>query len=325
MFILGIETSCDETSIGIVKDNQLLVNLIASQEKIHACFGGIVPELASRAHLEKIVPIFNVALKRAKVSPEQIDAIGVTNTPGLKGSLMVGVAFANGLGYRLEKPVYNVNHLSAHLAACYFDSFIQFPALGLVISGGHTSLFLLRSHTDMKLIGKTRDDACGEVFDKVGRMLNLPFPGGAYIEKLAQNGNEKRIKFPKAYIKDSLDFSFSGIKTAVYYYISKHGIENSADIAASFQKTMTDSILAKINDAIDLYPVRNFLFGGGVIRNNYMRNRIMDYLARQNIKAIIPESSLCADNGGKIAIFTRYLILSGAKPHRYRISVVPTQ
>ena len=325
MFILGIESSCDETSIGIVKDTQLIVNLIASQEEIHASFGGIVPELASRAHLEKIAPIFNIAIKRAGISPEQIDAIGVTHAPGLKGSLLIGVAFAEGLGYSLKKPVYSVNHLYAHLAACYLDSSIQFPALGLVISGGHTSLFLLHSHTDLKLIGKTRDDACGEVFDKVGRMLNLPFPGGAYIEKLAQKGNEKKIKFPKAYIKDSLDFSFSGIKTAVYYYISKHGIENPSDIAASFQKTMVDSILAKINDALDLYPVKNFLFGGGVIRNKYMRTRIESNLAERSVKSIIPEPSLCADNGGKIAIFTRYLILSGAKPQPYRISVVPTQ
>ncbi len=325
MIIAGIETSCDETSVGILSDSRILVNLIASQEKIHMQFGGIVPELASRAHLEKIVPLFNEALKRAKISTDQIDVFGVTNKPGLKGSLLIGVGFAESIGYALKKPVYNVNHLHAHIAACFLNRKISFPALGLVVSGGHTSLFLLTSHTEFVHIGRTRDDACGEVFDKVGRMLNLPFPGGASIERLAARGNENRIKFPVAYIRDCLDFSFSGIKTAVYYYISKKGTENAADIAASFQKAMVDSILLKLEDALSLYPVQNFLFGGGVVRNNYLRRKLESFLKNKKVQPIIPEPELCMDNGAKIAILTEHLVLKGIKPDPYRICVLPTK
>lgn len=325
MIILGIETSCDETSVGILNGSKLEVNLIASQEKIHMKFGGIVPELASRAHLEKIIPLFNEALKQAKILPSQIDAFGVTNTPGLKGSLLVGVAFAESIGYAMKKPVYNINHLYAHLAANYLYEEIEFPALGLVISGGHTSLFLLKGYTTFISIGKTRDDACGEVFDKVGRMLNLPFPGGAHIENLAKNGDEEKIKFPVAYIKNSFDFSFSGIKTAVYYYISKNGLKDAADIAAAFQKAVVESILLKISDVIKAYPVKHFLFGGGVIRNQYLREKLNKHLIKQKIKPIIPDKTLCMDNGGMVAILTRYMILEGIKPPNYKICVYPTK
>jgi len=325
MVILGIETSCDETSVGILKNSQLVANLIASQENLHSRFGGIVPEIASRAHLEKIVILFNCALKKAGISSEEIDAIGVTNEPGLKGSLMIGVSFATGLAYALKKPVYHVNHLHAHLAACYLNQNISFPALGLIISGGHTNLYLLRNHTNFHLIGKTRDDACGEVFDKVGRMLNLPFPGGIHVEKLAQKGDEKKLKFPVAYIRNSLDFSFSGIKTAVYYYILKNGIKNPADIAASFQKAITDSIIMKINDAINMFEVKDFLFGGGVIRNEYLRKKITEHLSKKGVRPVICPPDLCTDNGGKVAILTSYIISAGKKPSPYKILVYPTK
>ncbi|HOC02675.1 MAG TPA: tRNA (adenosine(37)-N6)-threonylcarbamoyltransferase complex transferase subunit TsaD, partial [bacterium] len=177
MIIVGIESSCDETSVGIVSNKNIVANMIASQDEIHATFGGVVPELASRAHIERITPMFNQCLKEAKIDLSQIDAFGVVNKPGLKGSLMIGVGFTEGIGYTLRKPVYNINHLHAHIAACYTDINIQFPALGLVVSGGHTTLFLIKNYTDFTTLGETRDDACGEVFDKVGRMINLPFPG----------------------------------------------------------------------------------------------------------------------------------------------------
>ncbi len=325
MIIAGIESSCDETSAGIVRDRKILANLIASQEKIHASFGGVVPELASRAHLEKISGLFNLSLKKAGISSSQIDAFGVVNRPGLKGSLMIGVSFAEGIGYALKKPVYNVNHLHAHLAACYTDPEIQFPALGLVISGGHTSLFLIKNHTELVSLGKTRDDACGEVFDKVGRMMNLPFPGGAHVEKIAQKGNEKKIRFPRAYIRNSLDFSFSGIKTAVYYYISKHGLKNLPDIAAGFQKAIVDSIIKKIDDALEIYDVRTMLFGGGVIRNDYLRNRITQHLSKKKIHAAIPDPQMCIDNGAMVAILTDYMISAGIEPQPYVINVCPTK
>lgn len=325
MIIAGIESSCDETSIGITKDRKIIVNLIASQEKIHAAFGGVVPELASRAHLEKITGLFNLCLKKTKITAQQIDAFGVVNEPGLKGSLMIGASFAEGIGYALKKPVYNINHLHAHLAACYTDPEIQFPALGLVISGGHTSLFLVKSHIAFSLIGKTRDDACGEVFDKVGRMMNLPFPGGVYVERIARKGDEKKIKFPCVYIRNSLDFSFSGIKTAVYYYISKHGLKNPADIAASFQKAVADSIIRKIDDALNIYTVKSMLFGGGVIRNNYLRNRITKHLKLKKIYISIPQPQMCIDNGAMVAILTEYIISAGIKPQPYIINIYPTK
>ncbi|MCX7706199.1 MAG: tRNA (adenosine(37)-N6)-threonylcarbamoyltransferase complex transferase subunit TsaD [bacterium] len=325
MIVVGVETSCDETSIGITRDSKILVNLIASQEKIHSRFGGIVPELASRAHLEKIVPLFNTGLKETGLKVDQIDVFGVTNTPGLKGSLLVGAAFTHSLAYALCKPIYNVNHLYAHIAACFIDKNISFPALGLVISGGHTNLFLLRSYTKFIPLGKTRDDACGEVFDKVGRMLNLPFPGGAHVEKIALKGDENRIKFPVSRITNSLDFSFSGIKTAVYYHILKNGIINPEDIAASFQKAVTDSILIKIEDALKLHPVKHFLFGGGVIRNNYLRNKIEEKLKEKNVRPIIARPDLCMDNGAKVAIFTYYLVFEKYKPDPYAINVLPTK
>jgi len=325
MVIIGIETSCDETSIGILKDSQLAANLIASQETLHSRFGGIVPEIASRAHLEKIAILFRYALEKTGIVSEKIDAIGVTNKPGLKGSLMIGVSFATGLAYALKKPVYHINHLHAHLAACYLNQNISFPALGLIISGGHTNLYLLRDHINLHLLGKTRDDACGEVFDKVGRMLNLPFPGGMHVEKLAQKGDEKKLNFPVAFIKDSFDFSFSGIKTAVYYYIMKHGIKNAPDIAASFQKAITDSIIMKINDAIEMFKVKDFLFGGGVIRNEYLRKKIIEHLSKKGVRAIMSPPDLCMDNGGKIAILTSYMIAARKKPSPYKILVYPTK
>ncbi len=325
MIIAGIETSCDETSIGILKDTEILANLTATQELIHTNFGGVVPELASRAHLEKIVPIFQKAVEKSNINLNQIDAFGVTNSPGLKGSLLVGVAFTHAIAYSLKKPVYNINHLHAHIAACFLENQIVFPALGLVISGGHTSLFLVKDYTTFIEIGSTRDDACGEAFDKVGRMLNLPFPGGPHIEKIARSGNENSIKFPVTHIKDSLDFSFSGIKTAVYYYILKHGLKRIPDIAASFQKAISDSIIKKIGDAIKIYPVKNFLFGGGVMGNAYIRERVIKYLEKRRIKTIIPEPQLCMDNGAKVAILTRFKVLEGVKGDPYKILVFPTK
>jgi len=325
MTIVGIESSCDETSIGIVKNKNIVANLIASQDDIHATFGGVVPELASRAHLERIIPMFNQCLKEAKINLSQIDAFGVVNRPGLKGSLMVGVSFTEGIGYTLKKPVYNINHLHAHISACYTDINIQFPALGLVVSGGHTTLFLIKDFTDFTTLGETRDDACGEVFDKVGRMMNLPFPGGGYVEKLARKGDETKIRFPRAYIKNSLDFSFSGIKTAVYYYISKHGLKNKSDIAAGFQRAIVDSIIRKIDDALNVHRVKSMLFGGGVVRNNYLREKIQQYLSKKGIYVSIPEEKLCMDNGAMSAILTEYMIYAGINPQPYIIDVQPTK
>ncbi|MCL5408431.1 MAG: tRNA (adenosine(37)-N6)-threonylcarbamoyltransferase complex transferase subunit TsaD [Candidatus Omnitrophica bacterium] len=288
MIILGIETSCDETSIGVIKNGSILSNIIYSQNMIHQPFGGIMPELASREHLKKILPSFQEALSKASISAEDIDAIGVTNSPGLKGSLIIGVSFAAGLAYSLKKPLYFINHLYGHIASNFIEN-IEFPCLGLVISGGHTSLFYIKNYIDFQLIGKTLDDACGEAFDKIARILKLPYPGGPNLEKIARKGNEKKINFPRPYLLKSLNFSFSGIKTAVFYYVKEHGLENSPDIAASFQKAITDTIIRKMSMALEKYPVRNFIFGGGVIQNQYLRDNIMKHFKTKNIKILFPE------------------------------------
>jgi len=223
-WIMGIATSCDETGIGLLKDRRIIASLIATQEEIHSEYGGVVPELASRAHVERIDKLFLKALKTAGINPQDINCIGVTSHPGLKGSLMVGVSFACGLAYRLNVPLYKVNHIQSHLAVNFLQPEVEFPAAGLVISGGHTTFFYIKGPVEFTVIGKTLDDACGETFDKVGRMLKLGFPGGPHIEKAAEKGDEDKIRFPVALLeKDSINFSFSGLKTSVLYYVKKNG------------------------------------------------------------------------------------------------------
>ncbi len=325
MVIIGIESSCDETGIGILKNGEIIENIVSSQEDIHSKFGGVVPELASRAHLEKIDILFNLVLEKSGIKLEDIDFIGVTSHPGLKGSLIVGVSFACGLSLSLKKPLYKVDHLQAHIAANYIKKDIEFPAIGLVISGGHTSFFYLKNHIEFRLIGRTLDDACGEAFDKVGRMLNLPFPGGPQIEKYAKKGNENKIKFPVVLLgKNSLDFSFSGLKTAVMYYIKENGLKNVPDICASFQKSVADTLCIKIERAIKKYKPKSLLVGGGVIQNEYLRNRIKK-LVGGNLKLFIPSKKLCLDNGSMVAILTYYLIKYGVKPSENKIEVIPTK
>ncbi len=324
MIIIGIETSCDETSIGIIKDLKILSNIVYTQDMIHKPFGGIVPELASREHLKKILPIFQKALSKADISIKDIDAIGVTNSPGLKGSLIIGVPFAVGLAYSLKKPLYLIDHLYGHIAPNFLERF-EFPCLGLVISGGHTSLFYIKNNVDFQLIGRTLDDACGEAFDKVARILTLPYPGGPNLENLALGGNEKKVNFPRPYLPGSLNFSFSGIKTAVFYHVKKQGLKNSADIAASFQKSITDTIIKKMSMALEKYPVKSFVFGGGVIQNQYMRDKIREYFEKRGIRIFIPEKSLCMDNGAMIALFTYFLVKYKIPSSDYVINVIPTK
>lgn len=324
--IIGIESSCDETGIGVLKGNRILSNVISSQEDIHSLYGGVVPELASRAHVSRIDNLLHKALEKSKCKIEDIDYIGVTSEPGLKGSLLVGVSFAVGLAYSLKKDLYKVNHLHAHIAANYLNEDIEFPAIAFVVSGGHTSLFFLKDYTEFSLIGRTLDDACGEAFDKVGRMLNLGFPGGPKIEKEAEKGDENKIKFPVAILsKDSLDFSFSGLKTAVLYYIKENGLKNIPDICASFQKTVGDILCIKIKKAISKFPVKSFLLGGGVIQNNYLRKRIKEIFKDEKIKLFIPPKDLCIDNGAMVAILTKFLIKKGIPPSDLRIEVKPTK
>jgi len=326
MVILGIETSCDETGVAILKDSLLAANVIASQEDIHAVYGGIVPELASRAHCSRIDRLWQLALQKSRLKPESIQAIGVTSEPGLKGSLLVGVCFAAALAYALNVPLYTVNHLHAHLAASFLHPQLSFPCLGLVVSGGHTSFFFLPDKIHLRLIGQTLDDACGETFDKVARMLNLTYPGGPEIEKLAKTGDPFRYHFPRALLSsNSLNFSFSGLKTALLYHIKKYGQKDLPDICASFQKTVGDILVEKIRRALVRFPVKSFLFGGGVIRNRYLAGRITRFLKKEGVKPFVPPASLCLDNGAMVAILTAALIESGVKSSSDKITVVPTK
>ena len=325
MTILGIETSCDETGIGLLSDGKLLVNLVASQEEIHSVYGGIVPELASRAHVEKIDKLFIKALGQARINPGEIECIGVTNRPGLKGSLMVGVSFACGLACALKVPLYKVNHLYAHLAVNFLHPEVEFPAAGLVISGGHTTFFHMKSPVEFTVAGRTLDDACGETFDKAGRILELGFPGGPFIEKAAERGDENKIPFPVALLgKNSLDFSFSGLKTSVLYYVKKNGLKNLSDICAGFQKAAADTLEKKTVRCLEKYRVKSFFLGGGVVQNKYIRNRFQRLLERMDTKLFVPDGKLCMDNGAMTAVMAHFLVRYGVKPSENTIEVVPT-
>jgi N6-L-threonylcarbamoyladenine synthase len=324
MIVIGIETSCDETGIGIISDKKILSNIVASQEDIHSVYGGVVPELASRAHLSRIDNIFKIAIEKSGIRIEDIDLIGVTNHPGLKGSLLVGVSFACGLSYKIKKPIYFINHLHSHIAVNFLNENIEFPALGLVISGGHTSFFYIEDYINFKEIGRTLDDACGETFDKVGRILGLPFPAGPYIEKEAEKGDEKKIRFPVPSNLKDFNFSFSGLKTAVLYYVKKYGKENISDICASFQKTVGDYLCMKIKTALKKYNVKSFLLGGGVISNQYIQRRIREIL-KDEVKVYIPEKNLCLDNGVMVAVMSYYLNKYGIPADENRIKVIPTK
>jgi N6-L-threonylcarbamoyladenine synthase len=325
MICLGIETSCDETSVGIVSNKNILANLILSQEKLHRDFGGIMPEIASRAHIETIGPLLAQGFKDTGISANDIDVIGVANRPGLKGSLLVGVAVAAGFSWKREIPFYPVNHLHAHLAANFIHT-PPFPAIGLLVSGGHTSLYLIKDYTDFSLIGTTQDDACGETFDKVGRMLNLPYPGGPHLERIAKEGDPDAIRFPVPSMKNSLHFSFSGLKTAVSYHILKYGAHNPKDIAASFQKTVGIFLLRQTKAALRKYKVKSLLFGGGVIQNSYLRSLFLHTFEKEKeMKIFIPEPSLCGDNGAVIALLTEDLAKKDQCGSPPQISVIPTK
>ncbi len=309
MLTLGLESSCDETACAIVNgDKQILANIIASQD-IHASYGGVVPELASRAHLATFPKVINKALEQANLSIKDMDLIAVTQTPGLLGSLSVGVHFGKGIAIGAKKPLIGVNHVEAHLYAAYMAAQnVQFPALGLVASGAHTAAFLIENPTSYKLIGKTRDDAIGETFDKVGRFLGLPYPGGPLVEKLALEGFENGYLFSPAKVPN-YDFSFSGLKTAVLYAIKgknssprspipKISLEKQRDIAASFQKAACTTIAEKLPAIIKEFSCQSVLIGGGVAINAYFRSAIQ---AACDLPLYFPPAKLCSDNAAMIA------------------------
>jgi N6-L-threonylcarbamoyladenine synthase len=307
VLILGIETSCDETSASVVKDGCVtLSNIIISQDKIHAPFGGVVPELASRKQLESIGWVVKEAIQRAKTKLSKIDAIAVTYGPGLAGSLLVGVEFAKALSYSLSIPLVGVNHIHAHLYANFLGSSkIKFPYIGLVISGGHTALLYVKDFMTYSFLGQTRDDACGEAFDKGAKILNLGYPGGPVIDRISKKGNPSAIKFPRASLKNKFDFSFSGLKTSLLRYVEKREKipkKEIPDIVASFQEAIVDVLVKKSILAADKEKTGTIVVGGGVAANSRLRIKLKEEGGKNNIKIYLPKNlKLCTDNAAMVA------------------------
>ncbi|WP_348664091.1 tRNA (adenosine(37)-N6)-threonylcarbamoyltransferase complex transferase subunit TsaD [Chlamydia vaughanii] len=318
MLTLGLESSCDETACALVDaSGKIISNVVASQEE-HASYGGVVPEMASRAHLQVFPSVVNTALKESGVSLDDIGLIAVTTTPGLIGSLSIGVNFAKGLALGCQKPMIGVNHVEAHLYAAYMEAEnIEFPALGIVVSGAHTAMFFMEDPLTYKLIGKTRDDAIGETFDKVARFLSLPYPGGSLIEKMAADGCTTSYPFSASKVP-GYDLSFSGLKTAVLYAIKGNNSNNRSplpelsqsqknDIAASFQQAAFTTIAQKLPSIIKTFSCRSILIGGGVANNKYFQNLLRETL---DLPLYFPSSKLCTDNAAMIAGLGRELFLS---------------
>jgi len=325
--ILGIETSCDETAAAVVADGKVVKSsVVASQAKLHEKYGGVVPEIASRAHIEKIYPVIKEAMEQAGVAKDDIDAIAIANQPGLTIALVVGVTAAKTLSFAWDKPLIAINHLHAHLqSAMMSEDDLELPAAALVVSGGHTSLYDYHSPLEPKLLGSTIDDAAGEAFDKVASILKLPYPGGPSIEKTAANGNPKAIDFPRSMLgRDSLDFSFSGIKTAVLYYCRGQNMKGDnkvdsmsrqeiADIAASFQAAVIDVLVKKTQRAAKKIGAKTILLGGGVAANSILRDalRKMCDSSSPPRKLLVAPKQYCTDNAVMVASLAYYKFKAG--------------
>lgn len=310
--ILGIESSCDDTSAAVIADGILLSNVIASQ-KVHELYGGVVPELASRAHQQNIVPVVSEAIRQAGIEMSQLSAIAYTRGPGLLGSLLVGTSFAKGMALGLNIPLIDVNHLHAHVLSHFIkgspdDAAPEFPFLCLLVSGGNSQIILVKDYFDMEILGKTIDDAAGEAFDKCAKVIGLPYPGGPHIDRLAQTGNPDAFAFSKPHIQ-GLDYSFSGLKTSFLYTIRDHKLENPnfveenmEDLCASLQKTIIDILLNKLKKAIKQTGVKSVAIGGGVSANSGVRKAVEDLCKSQRIKPWIPKRKFTTDNAAMVAI-----------------------
>ena len=370
MLILGIESSCDDMAAAVVKDGRfILSSIVSTQDVIHHKYGGIVPELASRRHLETIIPVVKEALEQAGVTLDDIDAIGVTQGPGLVGSILIGLSFAKAVAYVKDIPFVGVNHIQAHPMAVFLEDRVKgqgsrvkgkaenekvgsyedknflssqspcplplapaFPFIALVVSGGHTTLFKFRDFCDCEILGQTRDDAAGEAFDKVAKLLGLGYPGGVVIDRLAKTGDPSKIEFTRPYIsKDSLDFSFSGIKTAALHWVKGHGSrvrgqgENKLascplplapvlnDLAAGFQEAVVDVLTDKAVSACRANNVRDLVVSGGVACNSRLREKLMAKARDNGIRPFLPDAGLCSDNGAMIAATAYHLLKKGAR------------
>lgn len=308
MVVLGIETSCDETAAAVVQGGRVLSNIVSSSVPLHAKYGGVIPEIASRFHIEYINAVTKKALNAARKSPKDLELIAVTDKPGLPGSLIAGKAFARALSYALEVPLLGIDHLVAHLYANFLGKKprpIKFPFVGAVVSGGHTNIFICRSFKDLEVIGRTRDDAIGEAFDKVSKILGLGYPGGPRIERSARGfGKKVGINFPRAYLSaDSFDFSLSGIKTAVFYHTKgkKTPRGEIAKISWSFQEAVFDVLAERLLKACGRFKIKEVLLGGGVISNMRLRQKLTRALKKTGCRLFCPPATLCADNAAMVA------------------------
>lgn len=317
--ILGIESSCDDTSAAVIRDGILLSNVIASQS-VHEEYGGVVPELASRAHQQNIVPVVDTALKRAGISASDLNAIAFTRGPGLLGSLLVGTSFAKGMSLGLRIPIVDVNHLHGHVLSHFIrrkpdDIVPEYPFLCLLISGGNSQIILVRNYNDMEILGRTIDDAAGEAFDKCAKIMGLPYPGGPHIDRHAANGDPLKFKFAKPHIA-GFDYSFSGLKTSFLYTLRDNVAidpdfiaKNIDDLAASLQRTIIEILIDKLDKAVKATGVKTIAIGGGVSANSGIRAAIAEYCERRHLKAFIPERVFTTDNAAMVAIagYFKYL------------------
>lgn len=344
MLVLGIETSCDETAVALVENGRLLGEKLATQVDVHALFGGVVPEIASREHLRVLPRLFRELMDETGISPDMLDAVAVARGPGLLGSLLVGVSFAKGLCLSSGAGLVGVNHLWAHLLAPGLVEDLVFPALGLLVSGGHTHTYLIRSHCEFDLLGRTLDDAAGEAFDKVAKTLNFPYPGGRYIDLLASESSPDESLFPRAYIDNpSLDFSFSGLKTAVANYVAAHpelvfdtmadskaideatgeGREALAKVCASFNWSVADTLRIKMERALkQAKEAKSIIVAGGVAANSMVRDTMAQLAEREGLHITLPELSLCTDNGAMIA-YAGWLHAEAGYRHPLDMEAVP--
>ena len=327
--ILAIESSCDETAAAVVEDGRCVKsNIISSQIELHKLYGGVVPEIASRKHVEKVNFVVREALKEAGETLDSIDAIAVTYGPGLVGALLVGVAEAKALAFAKKKPLVGVHHIEGHICANYIEHpDLEPPFLCLIVSGGHTHLVIVKDYGEFEILGRTRDDAAGEAFDKVARAIGLGYPGGPKIDKLAKEGNPEAIEFPRAHVDDApYDFSFSGIKSAVLNYINSANMQgkeiNRADVAASFQKAVVDALVSRAVKLAKECGMDKLAIAGGVASNSALRAAVQEECAKNNIRFYSPSPVLCTDNAAMIGAAAYYEYIKGVR-HGYDLNAVP--